>query len=101
ARDTADTVVTAARETTDKEPPQQRAAHCGPGPASVVEVAVEDEALQQERAAADEGRRRERAEHARALSPLLPQERDKTNRDLLAERNRSDEALAHRDDFLG
>ena len=99
ARDTADTVVTAAREKTDHGPPH--AAHGGPSAALVEERRVEDDARQQERATAEEGRRRERAEHARAVSRLLPQERDKTDRDLSTERNRSDEAIAHRDDFLG
>jgi signal transduction histidine kinase len=101
ARDTADTAVTAARGKTDQDPPHPQAADRGPGAAIVEERRVEDDALQQERASADEGRRRERAEHARTLSPLLPQQRDQTNQNLLTERNRSDEALAHRDDFLG
>lgn len=101
ARDTADTVVIAAREKTDQRTAHPHAAHRGPSAAIVEERGVEDDALEHERASADESRRRERAEHARALSPLLPQARDKTNQDLLTERNRSDEALAHRDDFLG
>jgi signal transduction histidine kinase len=100
ARDTTDNVVTAAREKTDEGPPPH-APHRGPGAAIVEERSVEDGARHQERATADERRRRERDQHARAIAPRLPQERDQTNRDLFTERTRSDEALAHRDDFLG
>lgn len=63
--------------------------------------AQEDEALQEERAAADEALRRERKEQARMLAALLPLEREKTDRHLLTERSRSDDAVAHRDDFMG
>ena len=63
--------------------------------------AGEDEALHDERAAADETLRRERAEDLRALAALLPLERQNTDRYLLTERARSDEAVSHRDDFLG
>ncbi|HEU4537692.1 MAG TPA: HAMP domain-containing sensor histidine kinase, partial [Polyangiaceae bacterium] len=57
--------------------------------------------LKVERAAADEALRRERMEEARTLAALLPLEREKTDRYLLTERARSDDAVAHRDDFLG
>jgi signal transduction histidine kinase len=63
--------------------------------------AGEDEALHDERAAADEILRRERVEDLRALAALLPLERQNTDRYLLTERARSDQALSHRDDFLG
>jgi len=53
--------------------------------------------LRDERRAADILRRRERA----ALNALLPLEREKTDLFLLTERARSDDALAHRDDFMG
>src|SRR5947208_1762837 len=53
------------------------------------------------RAAADEVVRLQRAESAALLGTLLPLERDKTDRYLLTERVRSDDALSHRDDFLG
>jgi signal transduction histidine kinase len=62
---------------------------------------LEDEILQKERAAADEILLRERKEQARTLAALLPLEREKTDRHLLTERARSDDALAHRDDFMG
>jgi signal transduction histidine kinase len=65
------------------------------------ERAVEDEALKEERQAADASLRREREEQARTLAALLPLEREKTDRYLLTERVRSDDAVAHRDDFLG
>ena len=65
------------------------------------ERAGEDKALKEERAAADGSLRREREEQARTLAALLPLEREKTDRYLLTERARSDEAVAHRDDFLG
>jgi signal transduction histidine kinase len=61
----------------------------------------EDEALQDQRAAADESLRREREETAGALTRLLPLERERTDRFLLTERVRSDEAVSQRDDFLG
>lgn len=65
------------------------------------ERAREDQVLQDERAAADRRVQRERAEQARILARLLPLEREKTDRHLLTERARSDDALAHRDDFMG
>jgi signal transduction histidine kinase len=62
---------------------------------------LEDEALLRERAAADESLRCERRAYARTLKELLPSERHETDRRLLTERARSDEAVSHRDDFLG
>ncbi|MEO8430848.1 MAG: HAMP domain-containing sensor histidine kinase [Acidobacteriota bacterium] len=62
--------------------------------------AFEDELLRMERARADESLRQERRQRARMLSALRV-DREKTNLDLLTERARSDEALSHRDDFLG
>ena len=69
--------------------------------AVAIERAGEDEALKEDRAAADASLRRERDEQARPLTVLLPLEREKTDLYLLTERARSDDALAHRDDFLG
>ena len=57
--------------------------------------------LQAERAAADADLHEGREEQAAALGALLPLEREKTDRFLLTERTRSDDALAQRDDFLG
>lgn len=65
------------------------------------ERALEDEGLQDERDAADDRLGLERAEQAFIRAALLPMEREKTDRHLLTERARSDQALAHRDDFLG
>jgi signal transduction histidine kinase len=96
ARDTADSVLLAAREKADERPAQQP-----PTARVTAERAAEDEALRDERAVADESLRREREENARALLMLLPHERDSTDRYLLTERVRSDDALANRDDFLG
>lgn len=99
ARDDADARVNAAREQVDHtieqiDSPEQLNE-------SVAELrAIEDEALADERATVDEVLRIER-EHARALASLLPIERDRTDRHLHTERSRSDEAVAHRDDFLG
>lgn len=99
ARDDADARVNAAREQVDQkiegiDSPEQLGE-------TVAELrAVEDEALADERATIDEILRIER-EHARALSSLLPLERDRTDRHLHTERSRADEAVAHRDDFLG
>jgi len=62
---------------------------------------LEDQTLRHERAVADEVVRLERAESAALLFKLLPLEREKTDRYLLTERVRSDDALSNRDDFLG
>jgi signal transduction histidine kinase len=100
ARETADAVLTAAREKADdhldetEAPVEARAAVND-------ERAVEDQALRDERATADDSLEREREETTRALLKLLPLERVKTDRYLLTERSRSDDALANRDDFLG
>ena len=56
---------------------------------------------QPERDQTDESLRSEREEQARLLAALLPLERQKTDRYLLTERARSDDAVAHRDDFMG
>ncbi|MEX0601310.1 MAG: HAMP domain-containing sensor histidine kinase, partial [Rhodothermales bacterium] len=100
SREESDANVNAARDRTDK-----KQAGTGQGKesnAAVVEAReLEDEALQDERAFADESLRREREEVARALKTLLPLERSKTDRNLLIERARSDDALSNRDDFMG
>ena len=99
ARENADAVLVATRQQADGADPSAQAAE---PLREIVEARVlEDDALRAERDAADERLRRERAENARVLSVLLPLERDKTDRYLLTERARSDEAVAHRDDFLG
>jgi signal transduction histidine kinase len=94
ARENADAVLNVARENADAVLIANRA---------VSEARVrEDEALKDERSCADESLRRERNDAAgAALARLLPLEREKTDRYLLTERARSDDALSNRDDFLG
>jgi signal transduction histidine kinase len=102
ARKNADAVLNVARGRADEklgptEGPGQTQAR-----ATVAhERALEDDVVRHERATADESLRLEREELTRILSPLLPLERAKTDRHLLTERARSDDALASRDDFLG
>lgn len=101
AREEADEVLTAARARAD-----QKLAGPAEGPAharAVVrqERASEDQAVEHERAQADEALRQQRAANARLLARLIPVNRDKTDQHLLTERARADNALAHRDDFLG
>lgn len=100
SRESADAVLTEARakadQRLDEDLPQVESR------ATLAEERLlEDEALQEERASADEILRRERYENARVLSRLLPLEREKTDRFLLTERARSDDALTNRDNFLG
>jgi signal transduction histidine kinase len=62
---------------------------------------VEDQLVEQERAVADRSLALEREQNARDLMALLPFERQQTDRSLLTERIRSDDALSNRDEFLG
>lgn len=98
ARQQADAVLTTARDRADTG-----ARHPAPAEQAVVEHERRraDEVLEGERATADERLQRRRGDYSRALAALLPLEREHTDRDLLTERFRSDEAVAHRDDFLG
>jgi signal transduction histidine kinase len=99
ARDNADAVLEAARDKADEQLAHDGArveAH----PTLTRERALADEVLRDERASEDERLRLERVEQARILARLLPLEREKTDRHLLTERRRHDDALAHRDDFL-
>ena len=99
ARDQADAVLDAAR---DKADDHQRPTRGAVSRAAIlVERATEDEVVRTERATADARLKAERAEHARALSKLLPLERAKTDTYLLTERDLSDDEVANRDDFLG
>ncbi len=95
ARDQADVVLSTARERAD-----ERLDQAGPPAIVAAERVLEDEVLRGERKSADETLRRERDEGARALARLLPLEREKTDRYLLTERARSDDAVSNRDDFL-
>jgi signal transduction histidine kinase len=97
AREDADAVLEAAREKADEGLPAQQDV---PDAAITEERVLADDVLEDERAAADETLREER-EDTRALLRLLPLEREATDRYLLTERARSDDAVANRDDFLG
>ena len=100
AREQADAVLEAARGKADDR--LGKAAPMSQGRGTLAqERAREDSIIENERAIADERLRRERAEHARVLATLLPMEREKTDLHLQTERTRADDAIAHRDDFLG
>lgn len=95
ARKRADKVLAAARLRIDQE--------VDPGPGRVVVPPAaqrardrEDSILLTERAHADEVLRDERQEH----TALISKEREETDKDLLVERGRSDDALATRDELL-
>ncbi|MBA3545343.1 MAG: HAMP domain-containing histidine kinase [Nannocystis sp.] len=100
AREHADAVMDTARDKAD-----QKLVDAGAGVRGREAVAaareLEDQVLDEERTTADAILDRERMEQARTLAALLPLEREKTDRYLLTERVRSDDALAHRDDFMG
>ena len=100
ARERADATLEAARGKADQDLESATAGAGAPG-VLVEERALEDQALEDERSSADALVEREREELARTLAALLPLEREATDRYLLTERARSDDALAHRDDFLG
>jgi len=99
ARAVADAVLSASRLKADHETLRpRRAAAVG---AVVGERARADRAVRGERAAADVALRSDRKDRADALDALLVLEREATDAYLLTERARSDDAVAHRDDFLG
>jgi signal transduction histidine kinase len=96
ARQRADEVLAKARAKTDRRAATPvRSAATSENLAST--RGIEDRAVQEERAEADETLRVERAEHV--LIHAL--ERAETDKDLLTERARADDALAMRDEFLG
>ena len=100
AREKADTVIAEAREKTDYKIANPEAA-ITQGNTIEKKRVVEDKALQTERDVADRNKEQERKEVTESLRSLLPLEREATDRTLLTERARSDEALENRDDFLG
>jgi signal transduction histidine kinase len=100
ARESADNVLSDARARADEQVARS-APHDAPHAIVAKERRLEDEAVVDERASADARLREERDEAARALSKLLPLERERTDRYLLTERARSDDAIANRDGFLG
>lgn len=99
ARALADAIVRATRLNEDER--SLSPATTGGRAAVLKQRGVEDAVLQQERAGADSALRRQREQHARILTALLPLEREKTDRHLLTERIRADADVSHRDDFLG
>jgi signal transduction histidine kinase len=101
ARDNADAVLETARAKADDRRGVPTTIDTAAGSTVAQDRVLEDRTIRDDRALADTELRDERREEARALSRLLPLERDKTDRYLLTERERSDDALAHRDDFLG
>ncbi|HEX5764130.1 MAG TPA: ATP-binding protein [Woeseiaceae bacterium] len=101
ARSVADAVVATARVTADELLRAGGDEHVLPHTVLAEQRAVEDDALQDARADADEALRQQREENVRILAALLPLERQKTDRYLLTERARADDAVAHRDNFLG
>jgi signal transduction histidine kinase len=100
ARVHADAVLLEARDKADE---QLEKSDPDPQTLAVIETerSHEDDAVAEERAAADLSVQREREQNARDLFALLPLERVGTDRSLLTERVRSDTAVDHRDDFLG
>lgn len=100
ARERADAVLKAARDEADLV----SSAVAGETLARAAIIAgrlFADEKVGRERATADERLRLERRDRTRSLAFLLPMERRRTDANLLTERARSDEQIAHRDDFLG
>jgi len=100
AREMADSVLVVAREKADEQA-EDKEPYGIPSAAIAEERMIEDEVLREERASADEGVRLQREASALVLARHLPLERDATDKHLLTERARSDDALATRDDFLG
>lgn len=100
ARQDAVGVLTVARAAADAQRPSSSAS-----PSAIIEIATlrtqADAQLDLAHDVADEQLRVERELSAQALARLLPLEREQTDLLLLTERARSDDALAHRDDFLG
>jgi signal transduction histidine kinase len=101
ARSVADEVVASARVRVDNLLRTGHGEQVLPSTALSEERAAEDDAQRRARAGADAATRTQREENARILAALLPLERQKTDRYLLTERARADDAVANRDDFLG
>lgn len=99
AREVADAVLSDARRKADHE--SLRPGRTAGAGAVVGERAKADRAVRGERATADDALDSDRKQHADTLATLLIHEREATDAYLLTERARSDDAVAHRDDFLG
>jgi signal transduction histidine kinase len=100
ARENADAVLDAARDRADATADPGAPRGVEPKATVTEERILADEVLRGERDNADQTLRQEREEYARTLRRFLPLERESTDRYLLTERIRSDDALANRDDFL-
>jgi signal transduction histidine kinase len=99
ARAVADDVLDAARVKADHESLKPgRPAEAG---AVADQRATADRTVRKERATADVALDSDRKDQADVLAALLVHERAATDAYLLTERARSDDAVAHRDDFLG
>ncbi len=96
ARSEADEVLVAAREKADQSAP----AEASDQTQVVRDRAKADSVVEVQRSVADDRLRHRRESEREALLHLLPLERQHTDRDLLSERLRSDEAVESRDDFL-
>lgn len=100
ARSVADAVVATARGTADELLRAGGGEESSPT-ALAHQRAAEDDALRGARDGADAALRQQRETNRRILAGLLPLERQQTDRYLLTERARADDAVANRDDFLG
>jgi len=100
ARHKAENLLVEARRKADRQL-AQTAPEAGAHETIAKERTLEDKILRDERNVADENLQRQRDATARLVSRLLPSERAETDRTLLIERDRSDDALSNRDDFLG
>lgn len=101
ARSTADTVLHEARSKADRESATASTSAERADTAVTNKRVDADRLLHQQRVAADQQLREEREREARRLEDLVAGERANTDRYLLTERGRSDDAIAYRDDFLG
>src|SRR5688500_16028467 len=100
ARDRADAALEAARDKADREW-DSAAAGTGAPEGGAEERAIGDQVVEDERSSADALVGRGREEMGRTMAALPPLEREATDRCLLTERARADDALANRDDILG
>jgi signal transduction histidine kinase len=100
ARDVADAVLSAARRKADDASLSPAGGAVDPDMVARYRVAA-DRVVRSERTRADVVLRDDRAEQADVLATLLVHERAATDAFLLTERARADDALEHRDDFLG
>lgn len=108
ARSAADAVLDRARDRADGQAdpptgdrPGAGTAATSPPQATRRERADADRLLTDERAAEDAAMRRQREAQTSSAESQLLRERSNTDRYLLTERGRADDAIAHRDDFLG